>query len=174
MLWIGFAFWLLGVGLKVNFSRTIPVWAEVLTLIVEGIGIGFVHQPGKLGVPICQLCYNPTDFDIALVALQALCKPHDRAVATSTRNLMRMLVAVTGLATSTAVQYAVTNSALPSGTELSTDMLAEAKMKGIRAVFIIMVPLIAMCGLSCFVVPNTALLGDERQVIERDTPVRRE
>jgi hypothetical protein len=46
VLWIGFAFWLLGVGLKVNFSRTAPVWAEVLTLIVEGIGIGFVHQPG--------------------------------------------------------------------------------------------------------------------------------
>ena len=47
MLWIGFAFWLLGVGLKVNFSRTVPVWAEVITLIIEGIGIGFVHQPGE-------------------------------------------------------------------------------------------------------------------------------
>lgn len=47
VLWLGFTFWLLGVGLKVNFSRTTPVWAEVLTLIVEGIGIGFVHQPGK-------------------------------------------------------------------------------------------------------------------------------
>jgi hypothetical protein len=91
---------------------------------------------------------------------------------------MRMLGAVTGLATSTAVQYAVTNSALPGGTELSgletADGLAEAKMKGIRAVFIIMVPLIAMCGLSCFFVPNTALLGDERQVVERDAPARRE
>jgi len=51
VLWLGFAFWLLGVGLKVNFSRTTPVWAEVLTLIVEGIGIGFVHQPGKLRLP---------------------------------------------------------------------------------------------------------------------------
>ena len=47
VLWLGFAFWLLGVGLKVNFSRTTPVWAEVISLIVEGIGIGFVHQPGK-------------------------------------------------------------------------------------------------------------------------------
>jgi hypothetical protein len=87
---------------------------------------------------------------------------------------MRMLGAVTGLATSTAVQYAVTNSALPSGTELSADGLAEAKMKGIRAVFIIMVPLIAMCGLSCFFVPNTTLLGDERQVVEREIPARQE
>jgi hypothetical protein len=115
-----------------------------------------------------------TDIITALVALQALCKPQDRAVATSTRNLMRMLGAVTGLATSTAVQYAVTNSALPSGTELSADGLAEAKMKGIGAVFIIMVPLIAMCGLSCFFVPNTTLLGDERQVVEREIPARRE
>jgi hypothetical protein len=47
VLWLGFAFWLLGVGLKVNFSRTTPMWAEVLTLIVEAIGIGFVHQPGQ-------------------------------------------------------------------------------------------------------------------------------
>jgi hypothetical protein len=91
---------------------------------------------------------------------------------------MRMLGAVTGLAVSTAVQYAVTNSALGSGTELSSaetaEIMIEAKMKGIRAVFIIMVPLIAVCGLSCFFVPNTALLGDERQVVEREAPARRE
>jgi hypothetical protein len=47
VLWSGFAFWLLGVGLKVNFSRTTPTWVEVLTLITEGVGIGFVHQPGQ-------------------------------------------------------------------------------------------------------------------------------
>jgi hypothetical protein len=55
VLWLGFAFWLLGVGLKVNFSRTTPVWAEVLTLIVEAIGIGFVHQPGNSGLPISNM-----------------------------------------------------------------------------------------------------------------------
>jgi len=160
-LWLGFAFWLLGVGLKVNFSRTTPVWSEVLTLIVEGIGIGFVHQP-------------------ALVALQAHCKPQDRAVATGTRNLMRMLGAVTGLAVSTAVQYAVTQSALPdngnamvSGTEAS-DVLADAKMKGVRAVFIIMVPLIALCGVGCFFVPDVVLEGDERRVVEREGAPRRD
>ena len=48
VLWMGFALWLLGVGLKVNFSSTTPIWVEVVTLITEGIGIGFVHQPGKL------------------------------------------------------------------------------------------------------------------------------
>lgn len=86
---------------------------------------------------------------------------------------MRMLGAVTGLAVSTAVQYAVTKSALPgtsdaaiSGPEAS-DMLAEAKMKGIRAVFIIMVPLIAICGAGCFLVPNIVLEGDQRQTVDR-------
>jgi hypothetical protein len=83
---------------------------------------------------------------------------------------MRMLGAVTGLAVSTAVQYAVTESALPgsasaavSGSE-GSDLLAEAKMKGIRAVFIIMVPLIALCGVGCFFIPNVVLQGDERPV----------
>jgi hypothetical protein len=111
------------------------------------------------------------DLVVALVALQAHCKPQDRAVATSTRNLMRMLGAVTGLAVSTAVQYAVTESALPGSGNAAVsasgrpDLLAEAKMKGIRAVFIIMVPLIALCGVGCFFIPNVVLLGDERQVL---------
>lgn len=120
------------------------------------------------------------DMIVALVALQAHCKPQDRAVATSTRNLMRMLGAVTGLAVSTAVQYAVTESALPgtSGTTSSdperSDVLAAAKMQGIRAVFMIMVPLIALCGISCFFVPSIVLEGDDRQVVDREEAQRRE
>lgn len=92
---------------------------------------------------------------------------------------MRMLGAVTGLAVSTAVQYAVTQSALPgdrdalsSGTRTS-DALADAKMKGVRAVFIIMVPLIALCGVGCFFIPNIVLEGDERQIVEREESQRR-
>jgi len=120
-----------------------------------------------------------TDSITALVALQAHCKPQDRAVATSTRNLMRMLGAVTGLAVSTAVQFAVTQSALPgdgdalsSGTGTS-DALADAKMKGVRAVFVIMVPLIALCGVSCFFVPNIVLEGDAREAVDREGAQRR-
>jgi hypothetical protein len=91
-----------------------------------------------------------------------------------------MLGAVTGLAVSTAVQFAVTQSALPDnsgapvpGTETS-DALANAKMEGVRAVFIIMVPLIALCGVGCFFVPNIVLEGDERQIVEREEAQRRE
>lgn len=87
---------------------------------------------------------------------------------------------MTGLAVSTAVQYAVTESALPgnssvadSGSE-ALDVLADAKMKGIRAVFIIMVPLIALCGVGCFFVPNVILEGDERQVGDREGAQRSE
>jgi hypothetical protein len=92
---------------------------------------------------------------------------------------MRMLGAVTGLAVSTAVQYAVTQSALHGdGDNLSpgagtSAALAEAKMKGVQAVFIIMVPLIAICGVGCFFIPNVVLEGDERQVVEREEAQRR-
>lgn len=82
------------------------------------------------------------------------------------------------MAVSTAVQFAVTQSALPgdgnalSGTGAS-EGLADAKMKGVRAVFIIMVPLIALCGVSCFFVPNIVLEGDERQAVDREDAQRR-
>jgi hypothetical protein len=41
-------------------------------------------------------------------------------------------------------------------------------MKGIRAVFIIMVPLIAVCGVGCLFVPKVTLEGDERQAVDRE------
>jgi hypothetical protein len=87
---------------------------------------------------------------------------------------MRMLGAVTGLAVSTAIQHAVTESTLPGGysagssTSEKPEVLAEAKMKGIRAVFIIMVPLIAVCGVGCLFVPKVTLEGDERQAVDRE------
>lgn len=93
---------------------------------------------------------------------------------------MRMLGAVTGLAVSTAVQYAVTQSALPRSNGAAVpgaetlEVLADAKMKGIRAVFIIMVPLIALCGVGCFFVPDVVLKGDERQVVDRERGQRGE
>lgn len=41
------ALWVLGAGLKVLFSRSTPVSVYVVVLMIEGIGIGFVLQPGK-------------------------------------------------------------------------------------------------------------------------------
>lgn len=94
---------------------------------------------------------------------------------------MRMLGAVTGLSVSTAVQHAVASAALAKDGGVGgfstpdPDAEAEAKMQGIRAVFIIMVPLIALCGVACFVIPNVVLEGDERrQVAAREDAYHRQ
>ncbi|KAJ9154906.1 Major facilitator superfamily [Pleurostoma richardsiae] len=162
VLYVGMALWLLGTSLKLTFTRTTAISVYVIVLVIEGTGIGFVHQP-------------------ALVALQALSKPQDRAVATSTRNLMRNLGAVAGVAMSTAIQFAVMKSSLPStlpsgirgqlmdgsweigepGSEAWESQILDAKMKGIRAVFILMAPLIGLCLLGCVYIPNTVLKGDD-------------
>ncbi|KAH8651310.1 major facilitator superfamily domain-containing protein [Xylariales sp. PMI_506] len=163
VLYTGMALWVLGAGLKVIFSRDTAVWVYVVVLIVEGAGIGWVHQP-------------------ALVALQALAQNQDRAVATSTRNLMRMLGAVAGMASCTAIQSAVMEAALPaalpssirdqvvsgtwergqSGSASWDSDILDAKMKAIRVIFIVLVPLVATCLLGCYFIPNEVLPGDSK------------
>ncbi|KAJ5117329.1 Major facilitator superfamily domain general substrate transporter [Penicillium atrosanguineum] len=81
----GFLLWTLAAGLHLLFTQHTHVAIYVVVLAIEGVGVGFVHQPG-------------------LVAVQALSRPEDRAVATSTRNLLRSLGSVFGVAISTAVQ----------------------------------------------------------------------
>ncbi|KAL0938281.1 major facilitator superfamily transporter [Colletotrichum truncatum] len=161
ILFTGMGLWTLGSGLKIVFSRTTSVSTHIIVLVIEGAGIGLVHQP-------------------ALVALQALSKPEDRAVATSTRNLMRMLGSVVGMAVSTAVQYAVMKSALSEDMPMTLRLrvtggtwhpgevdfrewepaILDAKMKGVRAVFIMQAPLMFLCLIGCWFIPNVALQGD--------------
>ncbi|KAH8197770.1 hypothetical protein TruAng_008059 [Truncatella angustata] len=163
VLYSGMVLWTLGAGLKILFSTDSSVAVYVIVLAIEGIGIGFVLQP-------------------ALVALQALSKREDRAVATSTRNLMRMLGSVFGMASSTAIKYAVTKAALPpsmpsdlraavmdgtwdrengASAEWATSIL-EAEMGGIRAVFVMLAPLVGLCLLGCYFIPDITLEGDEK------------
>jgi len=104
----------------------------------------------------------------------------DRAVATSTRNLLRSLGAVVGVSVSTAAQYAATASALrdkvppllltrvldgswqigEAGTEAFEPGILNAKMEGFRVVFILLVPLISLCTLGSIFVVDTRLKGD--------------
>ncbi|KAF1839543.1 MFS general substrate transporter [Decorospora gaudefroyi] len=160
----GFLLWSLGAGLKLVFSRTTPLAAYVVILAIEGAGVGLVHQPG-------------------LVALQALSQPEDRAVATSTRNLLRSLGGVTGVAVSTALQYGVSKVAVSAQvpTELATAVMEgrwrpggsttagqeanilDARMKGFQAVFAMLVPLMALCLLGSFFVSDEILNGDENR-----------
>ncbi|CZR66294.1 related to DHA14-like major facilitator efflux transporter (MFS transporter) [Phialocephala subalpina] len=160
----GFALWALGAGLNLLFSRTTSIAVYVVVLAIQGTGVGFVHQPG-------------------LVALQALSRSEDRAVATSTRNLLRSLGAVVGVAVSTATQYATTDAALrdkvPSslltrvldgswqigeaGSEVFESDILDAKMKGFRLVFIMLVPLMGLCMLGSLFVADIVLKGDEEK-----------
>ncbi|KAI0133292.1 MFS general substrate transporter [Hypoxylon sp. NC0597] len=154
----GLALWTLGTSLKILFSRTTPVSVYVISLIIEGVGIG------------------------SLVALQALSRPEDRAVATSTRNLMRMLGSVFGLAIATTVQFQFMklglSDAIPSalrsrvidglwqrgeaGSEMWESAILDAKLNGVHAVFIMTVPMTALCLLGCFCIPNIRLNGDRK------------
>ncbi len=47
MLWVGFIFWTVGGGLKLLFSRSTSVALYVISVLIEGIGVGFVFQPCK-------------------------------------------------------------------------------------------------------------------------------
>jgi hypothetical protein len=125
-----------------------------------------------------------------LVALQVLSRTEDRAVATSTRNLLRSLGGVAGVAVSTALQYTVTEAALRSRipadsvpvvlegrwrlgdpTKAVQDAaILDARMKGFQAVFAMLVPLMAICLLGSFFVSDEILKGDEKEDANPPTP----
>ncbi|KAJ4022598.1 hypothetical protein NW752_000196 [Fusarium irregulare] len=167
----GFTIWTLGSGLKLLFNQNTHVAIYIAVLAVEGAGIGWVHQPG-------------------LVALQANSANEDRAVATGTRNVFRSLGGVVGIAVSTAVYYAVLqkalqrNAAIPEwlrdsvldGTWSASDpatkdyesAISSAHMQGFRVIFIITVPLMALCLGASFLVDDIVLKGDSAQQKRRD------
>lgn len=120
--------------------------------------------------------------------MQALSKTEDRAVATSTRNLLRSLGAVFGVAISTAAQYAAIDVALrdripapllsqvldgswkigTASSEAYQPQILDAKMKGFRVVFIILVPLMCLCTLGNLFVRDTVLRGDAKKDKEEE------
>ncbi|OQE29416.1 hypothetical protein PENSTE_c002G04756 [Penicillium steckii] len=150
---LGLFLWSLGAGLQLLFDRSTHIVVYAVVLAIEGAGVGFTHQPG-------------------LVAVQALARTEDRAVATSTRNLLRSLGSVFGLAISTAAQRAAMQSALPNKTVSSINhgisakrrdtfedksSLLDAKMTGYRIVFLSLVPLISLCFVGNFLVQDVSL-----------------
>lgn len=122
---------------------------------------------------------------LGLVALQAHCPSRDRAVATSTRNLFRMLGSVIGMTIASTLQSAVTQAALPddipasvlsqvtmgtwrSGTTTWDQGISYAKFKGFQAVFAMEIPFMALCFLGCFGIPS-ATFGEDNERAERRT-----
>ncbi|GAW16536.1 hypothetical protein ANO14919_059660 [Xylariales sp. No.14919] len=158
---IGLLFWTLGAGLKLLFNEKTPTYTYVIVLALEGIGVGWVHQPG-------------------LVALQANSGTEDRAVVTGTRNVLRSLGGVVGVAISSAAQYAALSAALHGtvpdwlrervlqGTWNAGDRdtlmyesdIQRARFEGFRVIFAIQVPLVGLCLLASFFVADVVLKGD--------------
>lgn len=130
-----------------------------------------------------------TDGYKGLVALQANCRDEDRAVATGTRNVLRSLGSVFGVAVSTSAYYAVLDKALrrsvpdslrarvlngtwrigETDTERFESDILNARMQGFRVVFIILVPLMAVCLLASFFVADVVLTGDAEKQEPKDT-----
>ncbi|KJK80990.1 hypothetical protein H634G_03523 [Metarhizium anisopliae BRIP 53293] len=166
----GFLLWTLGSGLQLLFNLHTSTGTYVVVLAIEGAGVGWVHQPG-------------------LVALQANCRDEDRAVATGTRNVLRSLGSVFGVAVSTSAYYAVLDKALrrsvpdslrarvlngtwrigETDTERFESDILNARMQGFRVVFIILVPLMAVCLLASFFVADVVLTGDAEKQEPKDT-----
>ncbi|KAI0814557.1 MFS general substrate transporter [Xylaria sp. FL0064] len=170
---IGFLFWTLGAGLKLLFDENTPAYTYVVVLAIEGAGVGWVHQPG-------------------LVALQANSREQDRAVATGTRNVLRSLGGVVGIAISSAAQYAVMGEALrrtvpgwlckrvlqgawragDQDTMSYEPYIQHARLEGFRVIFTIQVPLIALCFLTSFLVADVRLKGDAKSSNRKDEGIR--
>jgi hypothetical protein len=138
-------------------------------------------------LPATAVQLTKTPLAIELVALQALSKPEDRAVATSTRNLLRSLGGVAGVAISTAVHYAATESAMRGNVpaEIVSSVMGgrwrednaqaaqydtailNARMKGFQAVFSMLVPFMALCLVGSFFISDEILKGDEKKEARR-------
>ncbi|KAI5961855.1 uncharacterized protein KGF55_003826 [Candida pseudojiufengensis] len=103
----GYVLWCISCGLLVLWDQHLPDGINILILLIMGCGVGFSFQP-------------------SMVAVQAHCKKSERAVAISTRNVLRSLGGCVGIAIGSAI---VSNSVLntlnnlPSTTSLSQDTI---------------------------------------------------
>jgi predicted MFS family arabinose efflux permease len=175
IIWSGYALWTLGCGLVLLLTRYTPRWQIVVFLIIEGAGVGHVFQP-------------------TLVAAQAHSMKSDRAVVISVRNFLRALGGSLGLALSSAV---FSNSLKKSLNSLSTP-LSESVRSGIlaailrvpdlstlsrtdreevlnsymsasHAVFIMWVPLMAVCLVLCIMIKDKGLTRPEEKPHVQET-----
>ncbi|EMD92742.1 hypothetical protein COCC4DRAFT_61481 [Bipolaris maydis ATCC 48331] len=159
VIWAGFSLWTLGVGLTCVFSLDTPLWAIIIILAIQGIGIGAVFQP-------------------VLVALQAHCSKAHRAIVISNRNFIRSLGGAVGLAVSAAALQNSLQSAMPAEFRSLTlssydtppfETLNDTQIRLIlngyatasRTVFIVNVPLMVLCLIGCFFIKDEGLLQQE-------------
>jgi MFS family permease len=169
VIWTGFMLWTLGVGLTCVFDLDTPVFAMVIVLLVQGVGVGFIFQP-------------------TLIALQAHCTKAQRAVVISNRNFLRSLGGAIGLAISAGVlQNALKRHMPPEFSSLALSSYSTPDLGAIeasptqklsilrayatasRTVFIMNVPFIGICLLGCFFIKDQGLQRpDETRKLEGD------
>jgi len=152
------------------FNLSTPIWAMVVILVVQGLGIGAVFQP-------------------TLVAIQAHCTKAQRAVVISNRNFIRSLGGAVGLAISAAALQDSLHSAMPAefrSLSLSSYdtadfnslnprqivQILQAYATASRTVFILNVPFMGLCLLGCFFIEDRGLqrpgeVGEDMQLKER-------
>jgi MFS family permease len=171
IIWSGFFFWTLGVGLTCIFNLDTPIAAMVVILLVQGIGVGFIFQP-------------------TLVALQAHCTKAQRAVVISNRSFLRSLGGAIGLAISATTLQNSLKQAMPAkfaslasssynvpdfdtlgATPEEVREILQAYAHASRTVFIMNVPFMALCLLGCVLIKDHGLQHpDEVQANETNGP----
>jgi hypothetical protein len=169
VIWSGYVLWTLGAGLVLLFTRTTPRWQLVVTLLIEGLGVGNVFQP-------------------TLVAAQAHSLKSDRAVVISVRNFLRALGGSLGLALSSTVfsnklkksldslsiplpgafKAEILDSILrvPDLTTLSVAQRVEvldSYMAASKTVFIVWVPIMGACLGLCVLIKDKGLQRPEEK-----------
>ncbi|CAK7214095.1 hypothetical protein SEUCBS140593_002065 [Sporothrix eucalyptigena] len=159
VLWFGFGMWTIGSGLMLLLNRETHVATIVGFLVLIGTGVGCSFQP-------------------TLVALQANSPKARRAVVISSRNFFRCCGGAFGLAASAAVlqaalranlpaeyRYLANNTySLPKAQGPDFDAVLDAYMAASRAVFMLQLPLVALCLFGCIFVKDHGLEPMEDKV----------
>lgn len=138
VIWAGFTLWVAGAASVCNFSRKTPLAGIIVTLIVQGFGIGFTFQPSKSDFSLfCFLSLDRTgsqednhadnSLPPALVAAQAHSAKKDRAVVISSRNFLRSLGGAVGLAVASALFSNTLVDKLPSSPTIPQEVVDRIK-----------------------------------------------
>jgi MFS family permease len=164
-IWLGFILLTVGTSLTTLFNRNTPVYGNVLTLVLLGIGNGNVFQP-------------------TIISLQAHSPKAQRAIVISIRNFIRCLVGAIGLAVSAAILQNTLRDSLPERFQdlahsvytkpnyslyNATDqaIILDAYEKASHAVFVLYAPVAGVCLLCCVFVKDRGLQRKEEVEAER-------
>lgn len=178
VMYTGYITWLVAQCVTLTWNQHTSVAAQVVVLIIMGFGVGMIFQP-------------------TMVAAQAQAKKADRAVVISARNVIRSFGGAVGIAVSSLIVSNTllkeVNAQLEQDlvvpeaylhylkahiyshvdvTSLTAEQLHVVRtmyMKAIRNFFYLLVPLLAVCLLSCLLVRDNGLQClDEEKLDEED------